>query len=132
MSGTGSGVIGTSTEGSGGDFSSMDGAGVSAESDSGVAVHAISRGNRAAVFESGTTIAQINLVPLKQTTGIPELPKNGVPGDLLLIQNTVNFSKQIMSDSCSLWLCVPGPLVLGGNAFWQEVKLGTRVKGTLW
>lgn len=140
-SGSGAGIRGSSMEGNGGDFSSITGAGVSAESaegtgvsaisNSGVAVHAISEENRGGVFQSGTNIAQINLVPLMQTTAEPRLSKDGNIGDLLLIRNTYQGAVGFTSDQCSLWLCVSGITHFGGNAFWQEVKLGGPVQGTL-
>jgi hypothetical protein len=128
---TGSGVRGSSGEGSGGEFSSSDGAGVSAASSSGVAAQAISEGNRGGVFQSGLNMAQISLVPLVQAGGVPELPQSGDVGDLLLIRNIVEFSGIVISDRCSLWLCVPSFGALSVKAFWQEVKLGNPVGGSL-
>jgi hypothetical protein len=59
------------------------------------------------------------------------LPKAGRVGDLLLIRNTVVVEGHLMSDQCSLWLCVPTPGIPIGGARWQEVVLGQRVTGTL-
>jgi hypothetical protein len=124
------GVRGTSSEGNGGEFRSSGGEGVSAKSDSGVAVHAVSRGDRGGVFESGRNVAQINLVPLSQTgERRPQLPKDGVVGDLLLIENTVSVSGNPISSTCSLWLCVSDPMSL--VAQWREVQLGSTVAGTI-
>jgi hypothetical protein len=125
---TRAGVRGTSSDGNGGEFRSTNGEGVSAKSAVGVAVHGVSRGERGGVFESGKNVAQINLVPLMQTTQTPKLPKDGTVGDLLLIQNVVAISGPVVSDTCSLWLCVPSR---GRIASWREVQLGNPVKGTL-
>jgi hypothetical protein len=130
-SGTGTGVRGASGEGSGGKFSSEGGPGVVAESDSGTGLEARSGFDRAAVFQSGTNVAQINLVPHEQKTREPELPKEGRIGDLLLIRNIVSLGHGIFHDRCSLWLCVPGSGVLSANAFWQEIQLGSPVMGTV-
>jgi len=74
------------------------------------------------------------LGPARQQAGSkPKLPKAGAVGGLLLIRNTVKIAGgRIVSDKCSLWLCVPPPggLIVIRGAQWQEVKLGTVVNGT--
>jgi hypothetical protein len=66
---------------------------------------------------------------LVQMTDSPRLPKDGTIGDLLLIQNTVVSAGLPVSDSCSLWLCVPAPTSI--RAHWREIKLGNVVRGTI-
>ena len=128
VGGDGIGVLGLSGTGRGVSGRSVEGVGVLATSEAGVSLHAVSEKNRAGVFQAGQNVAQINLVPLLQGTREPQLPKQGDIGDLLLIRNTVTLGIQ---DECSLWLCVPGAGPVSGIAYWQEIKLGTPVAGTV-
>ena len=107
---------------------SVEGVGVLATSEAGVSLHAVSEKNRAGVFQAGQNVAQINLVPIVQGTQEPQLPKDGDIGDLLLIRNLFTLGVQ---DKCSLWLCVPGAGPVSGIAYWQEIKLGTPIAGTV-
>ena len=91
---------------------------------------------RGGVFQSHPNTAQIRLVPQRQDTEEPTLPRVGLIGDLLLLVNAARKQDEqgniIKEDRCSLWLCVPAPGgILVKNAFWQEVQLGSPVKGTL-
>lgn len=128
--GKGIGVFGKSGQGAGVCGSSTNGAGVLGKSDQGPGVSAKSNRDRGGVFESGENIAQIHLVPLQQGAGRPQLPEDGMVGDLLLIRNTEQAGDFLSSDQCSLWLCIPSTVALGG-ARWREVMLGQTVAGTL-
>jgi hypothetical protein len=128
---TGDGVRGASSMGNGVHGKSDEGTGVAAESISGVAVSAVSTSNRAGVFQSGTNIAQISLVPLEQKTAEPELPKDGNVGDILLILNKTKLGHTVVHQKCSLWLCVPSAGRLGWSVSWQEIQLGRVVTGTI-
>ena len=126
--GDGIGVLGMSENGPGVSGRSVEGVGVLATSKAGVSLHAVSEKNRAGVFQAGQNVAQINLVPLVQGTQEPQLPKHGDIGDLLLIKNVVTLG---VRDKCSLWLCVPGAGPVSGIAYWQEIRLGPPVAGTV-
>jgi len=154
MSGTGPGVKGHSESGDGVLGTSENGPGVTgvsvnagpgvravstnesgiwATSENGWAVHGASKNDRGGVFDSGDKRAQIRLIPHEQRETTPKLPKNGLPGDLLLIQNRSPFSGRY---ELSLWLCVPSPIPMPAGAaapaaFWREIALGSPVEGTV-
>jgi len=73
----------------------------------------------------------LNLKVVHQSGGSPVLPKEGSPGDILMIVNTIRIEHTRMGVSTSLWLCVPASTisVLTG-ATWQQIKLGDTVHGT--
>ena len=137
-SSSGPGVKGTSDEGAGGEFSSSTGIGVEGNSFAGPGVHGVSQNDRGGVFQAGTSgrssrdtqiVAQIRLVPLRQRTFFPQLPRKGKVGDLLLIRYPGRRILRSAPDECSLWLCIPkGPS--DDSDQWQEVVLGAVATGT--
>jgi hypothetical protein len=126
----GVGVLGTSESKDGVSGASVTGTGVSGSSDRGIGVRASSRGNRGGQFESGKNVAQLRLVPQRQKSPIPQLPKKGQVGDLILIRNTA-VRGDVRMDVCSLWLCVPKKPGSDDSDQWQQVVLGPVVTGTV-
>lgn len=73
----------------------------------------------------------LNLKVLDQTGGTPVLPKDGSPGDILMIVNTATLDNIPVGSSTTLWLCVPGGVSsFAVGAEWQQIQLGNTVRGT--
>lgn len=133
--GDNSGVFGDSSkpDGIGVEGNSPTGVGVYGRSEEGTAVLGRSKFGRGGLFES-ERVAQVRLVPDRQATLTPQLPKEGQVGDLKMIRNTVEVNDvegTRVEDRCSLWLCIPKPGEPDSDISdqWQEVRLGMTVTG---
>lgn len=89
--------------------------------------------NFAGDYTGGVTVndARINLHTTAQVGD--QLPAEGSIGDLvLLIRGAAGGVQAEIVPHISLWLCVPGSVVVlgGGGASWREVALGPAVRGT--
>jgi hypothetical protein len=73
----------------------------------------------------------LNLKVLHQSGGSPVLPKEGSPGDILMIVNTTMIEHTPVGVNTSLWLCVPASTIaVALGATWQQIQLGSTVHGT--
>lgn len=129
------GVFGDSSklDGTGVEGYSPTGVGVYGHSEEGTAVLGRSKFGRGGLFES-ERVAQVRLVPDRQATLTPQLPKEGQVGDLKMIRNTVeviDVEGTRIEDRCSLWLCIPKPGEPDSDISdqWKEVRLGITVTG---
>lgn len=121
--GIGTGVMGASGSGNG----------VVGNSESGTGVVGSSKRGRGGVFQSGKNVAQIRLMPQKQKSITPKLPREGKVGDLILLRNPSPFSSFVhrhSNETCSLWLCVPKDASDFSDQ-WQQVLLGPVITGTV-
>ena len=61
---------------------------------------------------------------------LPELPADGLAGDLLVTRNSTTIEgNAALEGTVTLWLCI-GPERLGGASLWVPIKTGTPVTGT--
>ena len=73
----------------------------------------------------------LSLKVLQQSGGSPVLPKDGSPGDIVMIVNTALLEHIPVGVRTSLWLCVPASTVsVLMGATWQQIQLGNTVHGT--
>ncbi|MEO2104891.1 MAG: hypothetical protein ABGZ36_04535 [Actinomycetota bacterium] len=83
-------------------------------------------------YPGGVTIHGLNndlaIRVISQSGSAPKLPKVAQVGDLRLIRNLVRVNDEVVGDSVTLWLCVPGQAVSGAS--WAPVPLGEPVVGT--
>lgn len=86
-------------------------------------------------YPAGVTIwnTSLNLRVVEQEGPEPKLPRNGVPGTLLLLLNRSGplEQKELQVNKISLWLCVGrggGMINLGDS--WVAIPLGEPVLGT--
>ena len=115
------------------DTAGIDGSGIGVfgGSGTGTGVYGQSSTGRGGTFESTQLAAQVRLVPAKQETLAPQLPKFGKVGDMLMIRNTAKNVDGKIEDKCSLWLCIPQPGNPDGDDsnLWQQVLLGQLATG---
>jgi hypothetical protein len=69
----------------------------------------------------------LSLSPVVQSGATPTLPRAAAIGDLRLIRNVTRVNQEIVGDSCTLWLCIPGQAI---GATWQQIPLGETIIGT--
>jgi hypothetical protein len=77
-------------------------------------------------YPGGVTInsARLNFLP------VSKLPAHATVGDLALLYKSTGADGLVVGESCSLWLCVPGPLSVSGLAVWRELTMGDPVRAT--
>ena len=82
-------------------------------------------------YTGGVTInsARLNLRSVPQADD--KLPIHGTVGDLVMMRSTQSIGGNVVSDSCSLWLCVPGGMGRAApGALWSRVTLGEPIVGS--